>query len=342
MVKLENDRKVNSCLIVLNYNDYLTTLHFVEHVLSYKSIDRIVIVDNSSIDESYSKLRKKFYNFEKIDLIATSRNGGYSSGNNFGVKYAIKKYNPKYFFISNPDVIVSEETIKAIISFYVKQSKLDFFISNPDVIVSEETIKAIISFYVKQSKLEKVGIISGRMITNNKKSNVAWRLPRFGDDIILSIGILRKLFGNPVSYNGKYLSSCEHVKVDVLPGSFFFISSNALQDVDFLDENVFLYCEERIISYKLKKEGYQNYLLTNFSFVHKGETSILKSIQSYLKRYFILQNSRKYYHTYYSKTSKVGILLLVFVTYIGAFEIIIWQFLKQLLNVFARKQSNGR
>ena len=313
MGKLENDRKVNNCLIVLNYNDYLTTLHFAEYVLNYKSIDRIVIVDNSSTDESYSKLRKKFYNFEKIDLITTSRNGGYSYGNNFGIKYAIKEYNPKYFFISNPDVIVPEETIKAIINFYIKQSKFG-----------------------------KVGIISAKMSNGSEEAIPAWKLPTLKDDIILSVGILGKIFGNPTLYSKEFLSSGDSIKVDVIQGSFFFISSTAITDINFFDEKVFLYCEERIIAYKLKEKGYQNYLLTNYSFLHKGGTSTLKNIKSYPKRYFMLQNSRRYYHTYYTKTSKVGILLLVFVTYVGAFEIIVWQFLKRLLNVFARKQSNRR
>ena len=89
-------------LIVLNYNDAETTLEFVEMAKTCNAIDKIVVVDNCSTDCSFSKLT--CLKSDKIDVIQTDKNGGYAYGNNFGCRYAEKNYNPKLFFISNPDV----------------------------------------------------------------------------------------------------------------------------------------------------------------------------------------------------------------------------------------------
>ena len=102
-------KRYNVVLLLLNYNDYKTTIEFLLKVKEYNTISKIIVIDNKSTDKSLEELNK-FVN-DKIDVICTDKNGGYGYGNNFGAKYAEKKYNPNYFIISNPDVIVEEETI---------------------------------------------------------------------------------------------------------------------------------------------------------------------------------------------------------------------------------------
>lgn len=47
----------NACLI-LNYEDYITTIDLIKKIHNYKAIDYIIIVDNCSQNESYSELKK--------------------------------------------------------------------------------------------------------------------------------------------------------------------------------------------------------------------------------------------------------------------------------------------
>lgn len=295
--------RVETCIIILNYNTYSTTIKCVENILDYDSIDKIIVVDNKSTDDSYQKFVERFSNIDKIDILQTDRNGGYAYGNNFGIKYAVKEYCPKYFFISNPDVSVSERTIKGIVDFYKCYSNT-----------------------------EKIGIISALAITKGGRAFVAGKLPSFKDDIILSIGLLYKFFGDPTEYDKEYLFSKEYAKVDVLPGSFFFISSEALQNINYFDENTFLYGEERILSYKLIKQGYENYLLTNFSYYHNHGDSINKSISSHLEQYILIQKSRKYYHACYLKSPRLKLFLFDLVTYVGIMEKSIYFPLKNFKN----------
>lgn len=295
------ENKINCCAIVLNYKNYITTVKCVEQILNYASINKIIVVDNKSTDGSYEKLKEKFGSVEKVRVIITERNGGYSYGNNFGFKYAIRYYNPKYFFVFNPDVNVSEKTIKEIVNFYRERSKT-----------------------------ERIGIISAKMITNSKETVEAWKLPSLKDDFILSIGILEKLFGNPTLYSKKYLSSNKYAKVDVLPGSFFFINSNALRDINFFDEQVFLFGEERIMSYKLIEKKYQNYLLTKVEFYHKCGDSINNNIKNHITQYILLQKSRKHYYIHYLRVRGFKLLFFNLITCIGVIERYVYLFIKKI------------
>ena len=64
------NNKLKTGLVVLNYNDYKTTIKLIKMIKNYKSIDLIVIVDNCSTDKSYKKINE--YTNNKIKMIATA------------------------------------------------------------------------------------------------------------------------------------------------------------------------------------------------------------------------------------------------------------------------------
>lgn len=70
------------------------------------------------------------------------------------------------------------------------------------------------------------------------------------------------------------------------------ISSNAIIDVEYLDEGTFLYCEEKIRTYKLKQKGYRSTVLGGSPYTHTHLVSINKKIQSQMKKQKILLESR--------------------------------------------------
>ena len=43
-------------IIILNYNDYKTTIEMLEQIKDYKTINYIIVVDNNSVDNSYEIL----------------------------------------------------------------------------------------------------------------------------------------------------------------------------------------------------------------------------------------------------------------------------------------------
>jgi GT2 family glycosyltransferase len=97
-------------VIILNYN----VRYFLEQCIlsvqrSIKSIDaEIIVIDNNSTDDSCEMVKTRFPN---VQLIANTKNAGFSKANNQAVKVA----KGKYVCILNPDTAVAEDTfVKAL------------------------------------------------------------------------------------------------------------------------------------------------------------------------------------------------------------------------------------
>lgn len=265
-------------LVVLNYNDFTTTNEFIDSIKDYRSIDYIIVVDNNSPDHSFERLKNKFQE-DRIRILKAPVNGGYSKGNNIGIKYAIEELGVDYIVISNPDVVFDEKVIT----------------------VMQQTMK--------MDKNNKV-VAPKMMDEKGMDSQVqAWKLPEWGDDIILSSIFLTKLFGDPVKYHRDYIHEGLNY-VDVVPGSFFMVEAEAIKEIGYLDEAVFLYCEERILGYKMKAMGYKEVLNGDISYIHKHSVTIDKNIKNNIKKIKILNESKRIYHDKYLRVN--GIKRLIF------------------------------
>ena len=113
---LKPTEKSKVCIIVLNYNDSITTKKMIKTIERYPALSNIVVVDNYSTDDSYISLKK--LESEKIDIIKSDYNGGYAYGNNYGIQYTINKYDCNYFIVSNPDVYFENDIVKKMLDFF--------------------------------------------------------------------------------------------------------------------------------------------------------------------------------------------------------------------------------
>lgn len=284
-------------LILLNYNDYENTIRYIEFVRKYGIISNIIVVDNCSTNDSLEKLRE--YSSEKVVVINSEKNGGYAYGNNRGIEYARVNFNPDYFIISNPDVYFEENSVKKMIAVHENNSN--------------------------------IAIVAPRVI-NNKNSNepVAWKLPRFRDNICMLFITLNKIFKNNRYYNQKYFKG-DLSYVDVIPGSFFMIKAEIFYEINMFDEGTFLYGEENIISYKLKERNYINIILNNVTYLHEHSVTINKEFESYSKKYKILYNSLDYYNKTYLKTGIINNLIFLFAWKLSNLEKLIISFIKNFM-----------
>ena len=98
--------KKNIGVIILNYNDSETTRKLCETIRVYDSIDHIAVVDNRLPDGSFAALQR--LSDEKVDVLQSDKNGGYSYGNNFGAFYLMDHYHMDILLIVNPDVEFTE------------------------------------------------------------------------------------------------------------------------------------------------------------------------------------------------------------------------------------------
>ena len=91
-------------IILVNYNGYRDTIECLQSLreISYSNYE-VIIVDNASTKESVEEIRN--FVCEGEILIPSEVNGGFSAGNNIGIKYALE-HEAEYCLLLNNDTVV--------------------------------------------------------------------------------------------------------------------------------------------------------------------------------------------------------------------------------------------
>ena len=296
---------LKTAIVILNYNDFKNTSRFVKEIKDYKSIDKILLVDNLSPNGDLEYL--KTLEGGKIEVISSEKNGGYSYGNNFGVKHLGDEYD-------------------------------NIIISNPDVSVEE---KAIIDSIKKLNSRENIAVVAPRMkFTSGFARRSSWKIRTYPLDLIHTTRLLELLF-YPVLRSGEYSEkdyAKGDLKVDCIAGSFFIIKSKVLKEIDYFDENVFLFYEEDIIGKKLKEKGYEIYSLNDIHFMHY-ESQTIGKVFSYGKKISMLNKSKMYFQTKYNKINILQKLLLYILILCRNIELLVEIPVRKLIQFIKSKKK---
>lgn len=263
-------------VLILNYKSFEDTITYTYNILNQQNVDvNVLIVDNKSENQSFENLSKEFENNSNVRVIESEKNGGYAYGNNYGLKF-IENENYDYIAISNNDIIIEDDNL----------------------------LSKLISQY---KKLKKPAFLSPVQTNGRIPYSPAWKLPTITSDIFSNLPILNKIYKKLTSYDLK--QNLNTIKVDVLPGSFYLFKKEVIYNIGLLDENTFLYGEERILAYKIKENNLQNYLALNLQYEHEQSKTISSNL-SKLRMIKLSHESCIYYHKKYKKSSKLGIKLL--------------------------------
>lgn len=253
---------MNCVMVILNYNDSRRALKLAETCKEYSTIDKVVIVDNKSNDDSIDYLTENLSS--DIDLCKSVHNKGFAAGNNVGAKYVVNKYAPKSLLFANTDTI---------------------FV-NDDIMACQEAL----------DDNEKLGLVSMRMKDiHGNEERAAWKYKSFKEYLLSFFWVyMHRTYKNDrYQYNDKAVVQI----VDMVRGSFMMFRTEALCKADYFDEGTFLYYEEECISYRLKKKNYSVGIITNHFYIHnhistKGNNIKMKNIRDSSLLYFL----KKYYN----------------------------------------------
>ena len=247
--------------IMINYNDYENIKKMLDMIQNYSILDKIVIVDNASTDDSFQKL-KQIQN-EKIIVLSNTHNGGYGSGINVGAKYLNQIYSNCNIIISNTDIVIEKE----------------------------EDIKNLLGSFNETTA------VVGPIIKEHTGYNCGWKIPSPWQDILLSLPYLYKSFSKKIKYSKKEIQGVK--EVEAVSGSFFAINGKDLEKVNYFDENVFLYYEENILAKKLQKIGKKIKINGNVEVFHNHSVTIDKAHTS-VQKYKNLKRSQFYFQKEYN------------------------------------------
>ena len=210
----------------------------------------IIVVDNNSADDTMAFVKPKF---PDVIFIENKDNVGFARANN----QAIAQARGKYTVILNPDTIITPDSL---------QKPMQWMQIHP-----------------------KCGAIGLHMIDGNgvflPESKRAFPTPWVS---FCKIFGLSKLFPKSrifAKYHLRFLNEFEPHAIDILAGAYMFCRTELLQKVGGFDEDFFMYGEDIDLSYRMVKEGFENWYLPVDMVHYKGE-STKKDSMRYVKVFY--------------------------------------------------------
>ena len=224
---------MNTCLVVLNYNDAINSLNVINYGIDNNLFSNYVVVDNCSSEQDKKMLVNKLP--DQVVLIENDSNLGYSIGHNIGLKYAVSNFESDYIFIIVSDIIYNIDCVRNCLCLIERN--------------------------------EDIGAISCRIKNvKGEEEESCWKYPTYMEYVRWCYPFFRikkNINDYPLRQDE---SSFDYV--DVIRGSFMCFRKEALVCCDYFDENGFLYNEENIISMRLKKCGYKMAVVRDCYYIH--------------------------------------------------------------------------
>lgn len=264
--------------IILNYNNSADCKKCIKFLRQQDYPDlKILVIDNASSKEDEKENLEKICSQFNVELILSEENKGYSAGNNIGLKKAIRS-GAEWCLIINPDVELRDSSY---ISYMSRQ-----FERWPEAVVTASNI----------------------ILPDGTRQNPQ-REPGFWEEFLWPILSLKaRLIKN---YNW-YVMPDQTGYCEKVSGCCFFIKADFLVDIGFLDENVFMYCEEAILAKQVHKHCRKELYIKEIT-AHHEHFTVAKGNKN--KRMRIKADSRNYYITNYSEFNRIEKLLVIMENY---------------------------
>ncbi|MEK6697994.1 MAG: glycosyltransferase family 2 protein [Nitrospirota bacterium] len=244
----------------------------------------------------------------RLILTRTGANLGYGSGNNVGIRIAIKM-GAEYICVLNNDTVVEGRFVDDVASAFQGLSK-DVAIIGPKILDYQD--------------------LSDWQRPTVREQALKFLIPR-----AVAFKLKRKLKTDSWLYRMFWYTGEDSAPVYTLPGSCIVFRATVLEKIGGFDENTFLYMEEDILSERLKGLGMAEYYVPSIRLYHKWGQSIGATGLVHLFR------STMYFYKRYRGVGLVGeaflrlwFLLLFFAKLFASISFRNYGTLKDFLNVF--------
>jgi len=272
------------CFVILHYQTKTDTIECINSILTnilYPNL-KIIVADNGSPNKSGIELKEQFKGNEKVEVLLSPDNLGFTGGNNIGFQYAKHTCSADFIAMINNDTIIEQKDFAdAIISKY-KSSP--FHILGPDIVTLSGKHQNPV--FNKLSSL--------RAVQNYIKH---YRKVLFLNYLCLDT-LLEKI---KKAFIPKSNIHIEDISIDIdhfseqegvaLHGSAIIFSGLYIKKYDGLYPGPFMYGEEAILDYFVKKDKLISVYWPEVSILHKDDSSTNYVYKKALKkRRFYLKN----------------------------------------------------
>ncbi|MDA1208838.1 MAG: glycosyltransferase family 2 protein [bacterium] len=216
--------KVLVSAIVLNYRSPQDTVRCVEALQKQTVVDQlqIIVVDNHSEDDSIGVIRNQLGHMSNVEIVESSTNTGFGSGNNYAEQFA----DSDYILFINPDNALESSGLEKMLTHMQQHSEIG--ILAPQLVFADGTVRD-----------------SHRVF------------PSFVD-ICIKRTPLRRLFPKRLDrYLERNVNPQAVRQVDWVVGACFLISRALFADLGGYDERYFLFFEDTDLCRRCLESGKQ-------------------------------------------------------------------------------------
>lgn len=248
---------MNISFVVLHYENVADTRECIESLMQYINKEdevHVIIVDNGSINGKANVIEKEIEN-RNIHYIYSSQNLGFARGNNLGFHYAKYTLHSEIIVLSNNDIIYKQSDFVERIKKDVSEQHID--VAGPRIIsMVDHKNQNPVSYLFPD-----IASVNKRML----KFKVLRGLCYIGLD-----KVVQKSFAKKHEWN-----NCENVEYQ-LHGVCLILANNYIKKYDGLYPKTFMYMEEGILKYIVKKNGFNMKYLDDIEVFHKEGSSTEK------------------------------------------------------------------
>lgn len=225
-------------IIIASYNTKDLTIQAVQSVLDDQKDAEVILVDNASTDGSQEALKKTFGN--KIYLRQRQDNGGFAKANNEGIQIA----KGKYILLLNSDTIVRSGALETLVKAMEENTEFG--------ILSSKLLNPDGSYQPQGGALPSLFAIWAWWL---------WPLPG-------QFPLVEPYQNmNPIS------NSVEVLEQGWVGGTAMLIRKEVIDQIGFLDENIFMYAEDVDYCLRARQRGWKIGMVQSSMVTHFGSAS---------------------------------------------------------------------
>ncbi|AZP04934.1 glycosyltransferase [Jeotgalibaca ciconiae] len=250
-------------IVILNYLNWQDTVECINSLenQTYKDY-QVIVVDNSSTNESFKELYKRYGKENDIHLLQSEENLGFAKGNNIGILYCKDILDLKNILVINNDVIFTEPTYIEHLANYEIGNSVGVIGTK---IIGSDGKNQNPSAQFRPSARAVLRELSFPLI---RKYHLSW---------ILKIGSFFKknIVGQKQTH--KVQEETSHTsnskKQFALHGSALYLTQNYLSKINGFYPDTFLYYEEEILALVCHKLHLQMVYTDEIEIYHKEDQS---------------------------------------------------------------------
>lgn len=215
----------------------------------------IITVDNNSRDGSVKEVQTRF---PQVKVLANESNRGFAVANNQG----LRMMRGEYALLLNPDTIILDNALGKMMNFMQKTDHVGIVcpkILKPDGSLQRAAFPPPTTINFVLSRLDQEGLFSGRLSRFYRRC-IDPLLPRKSSN-----GYLDRLCS----------TSRDPFRAGWVSGACLLIKKRVMEDVGLLDENLFLFCEDRDLCCRARRKDWDVMLYPEAQIIHFGGQSTL-------------------------------------------------------------------